>query len=475
MDPITNPPGSSPHGEPIDMDQIELRVSETIASESLPAPLDQWQQMVQSLASSLPQGMTLGQQAEVRDMLRRHPIRHIPNLVWTFNRSLPPPAEYPLLDEHRRHIVNFVREELWAGNTDADRIVAAMARLFQGALARRPQLCSSRLLYEFTSLIRERCGQIWLGSLFHAHLNENARQIERLSTAITSDNRLSLYQFTQLGEVYIFDKNLAPRELRPTDEEGKIDDSDDEDPVDDDDSADDGDSVDDDDDVYVDRDHIAAATAPCLPPPHWLEKSTIIRRDPQSQRTPVYRPEIEDAATLNLLIDRQLDISSLREAFRHVNDRYTAMAENMMVHPRYYVLLALEENDTDIRRANAPNDYPSLENASLRQDALEHARNCLSRVHGRLFDVERYIIAKEERLLAAGRKVRAYSSRYERTRRRYFLRWLIAGLHDPKLRDQFNIPSSVQPAPMARPYEGGDPCPVCCEALERMEVVSPQR
>ncbi|EXJ58637.1 hypothetical protein A1O7_06064 [Cladophialophora yegresii CBS 114405] len=327
-----------------------------------------------------------------------------------------------------------------------------MAQLFQGPLARRPQLCHFRLFCEFNSLIRGRAGEIWLGSLFYAHLAENALRVERLSNIITSYNRLPIYHFTQPGRLYIVDEDLRLSELISTDEEGDLFRSRDNNLV------------------YITWGHIVTGTVTDpFSVPGWLELSTIIRRDPQPQARTVPGPESEGSATTNLLTSRELGIVSLREAFRDVNQQFTAMAADMMALPTSHVLRTLRENDADIHHSEATIDHLFLGNASPGQDGLEIARECLARVHGRLFEVERYIIEEENLLLTAGRTFRAYSLRYERTRHRYFLKWVVAGLQEPQLRDRFRIPSSVQPAPIARPYEGQDPCPICYEAVEQPE------
>jgi hypothetical protein len=361
------------------------------------------------------------------------------------------PDSFPSIRELRQSVLDFARDEL-VDDADADQIVPAMARLFQGPLASVPDLCVPALEVMFVSElgIPARSG---LSRLFYAYLDRNTRRIGEISQRLLDSG--TRFEYIRFGGILVRVNESPPYPLADDDSDIDIDSF----------SNHDGDRNSDSNSNSGSEEEYGTL--------HWLTLSTIVLADPSSQESDL--DEQESQGRLSSSYRDIIDLSHFMHALRDYNSQLYGMFTGTVAHddfsPHHHQ--PLRDNIHDFDRVWFP-DLPDLEDdVALRGEVdvriFADDETILSRIHERLFEAERRMIAREESLLRNGHTLEAYGSRYERTRYRYRLKSRVAGFWNERYRDMFSIPSSVQPAPIARPYETADPCAICYDALERTE------
>ncbi|KIW67194.1 hypothetical protein PV04_06462 [Phialophora macrospora] len=463
MDPNTGTPDLLPQGEPIHMDQLAETVRSIVISEPASARGGELLQLLR-LRDNLPQGMTLAQRTEadaIFDRAFRVFDRALGSVPMILRREwldvFPQPISARSTEELRQIVLDFARDEL-VGNVDAHRMVGAMARLFQGPLANHPDsgIASLEVMFSHELGVPARSA---LSRLFCAYLDRSTRRIEEISQRVLDND--THFQFTRSGGVLIVNEN-PPYPLSDDDSDIDTYSDRDGDPNSDSDSNHDGDEY------------------SIL---NWLALSTITLPDPPPQE---FGLEAESRASLSNFRRDVVDLSYLKDALRDYGSQLMRMFTGRVAYNDLHTwrrlrndinnfspfgLLTLQNLEDVVAQEEYGHRDAETVISEVRQ-LLDWSETILSWSHKRLFDAERDIIAREESLLDEGQTLEAYSSRYERTRYRYRLKSLVAGFRNQRYRDLFSFPSTVQPAPIARPYETGDPCPICYDVLERTEGMS---
>jgi hypothetical protein len=457
MDPTTSAPELSPQGEPINMDELAETVRWILVPEQDQAPGGELQQLLR-LRDNLPQGMTQTQRAEADALFDRAfsvfdtalSFVHLTQRHELFRGSAEPDSA-PTIEELRQHVGDFARDEL-VDDTDAHQIVAAMARLFQGPLASVPDRCVHALEVMFIFQIGIPTSSA-LSRLFFAYLYRNTRSIREISQSLLDSG--TRFEFIRLGGILIRVNERPPYPLANDDSDIDIDSF----------SDHDGDRNSDSNSNSGSEQEYGTL--------HWLTLSTIVLADPPSQEFDL--DEQESQGRLSSSYRDIIDLSHFMHALRDYNSQLYGMFTGTVAHDDFYPHhhQPLRDNIYDFDRVWFP-DLPDLEDdvalgGEVDERIFADDETILSRIHERLFEAERRMIAREESLLRNGHTLEAYGSRYERTRYRYRLKSRVAGFRNERYRDMFRIPSSVQPAPIARPYETADPCAICYDALERTE------
>ncbi|KAJ9609897.1 hypothetical protein H2200_006226 [Cladophialophora chaetospira] len=428
------------------------RIKKFIVGQIVPAPASERRALFQILAKTMPAGMTFLQQDWLCADFKRF-FCFLPNRLYeAFAASLPPSIEYPLLDKHRDDIKQFVLYELADIKDYPIKIIAAMARLFEGSLAdrsdhREAQVC---LFYIFQCLIKQSNAGAWITDLADSYLKRDYAKIEVLAINTPSGE---LTRFLQIGPPT--DENFIEEtlELRARVFPEEDDTSDEENVSGDDTSEDEPSSLEDDDTL----------TSTPVNVPIWLKLSVITQRGPKVPRPLFYDPDLRASSILNSLRNEYLDIFDLRDALGHKAVQYSKMVADMTGPYSSLHLLSLRETaDIVDRMLPWDEDELSIDVVSGLSGVLKTAKAAIQDIEERLFKVEKYIVSQEVRLIAAGNKFKARASRYERCRHRYHLDWL--------RQSRSNVTSTPLPTSTDPSKEEVDPCPICYESVEREDV-----
>ncbi len=209
-----------------------------------------------------------------------------------------------------------------------------------------------------------------------------------------------------------------------------------------------------------------------VPPPRvflWLESSVINSRDPREVYPPFYGDDVPNSAVVNQLDDLTIDLCNLSNALRAYLEKIFLMFTDFSQSDGFNTsgiqdhLFAIANLLDTVLLPEIHDIAPSR--VKTLAIGLEVGEGLLETVKDDLFKAEEYIVSQERRVLSEGDKTKAYASRYERSRHRYFLRWLIANFQTARLREM-TIPSIVQPQPIVHAYDESETrCPICCEDL----------
>ncbi|KAJ9609898.1 hypothetical protein H2200_006227 [Cladophialophora chaetospira] len=419
------------------------RLKNFIHRELLPAPASRRRRLlIRNFARSLPIGMPIFEQDEfiaVFGLLFRHfPLR----LYETLAYSMPSPAEYPLLDQHRRIVKTFLLEELSKIKTESDQIVAAMERLFAGPLANLRQEYWSRLRHEFEFLITPGATRVWILSLAWNLIVENRAYIEDLASRPPNQADLRDVRVRELVEDDVAGETLELRRV----EESEDDDSD----------MEEYEVADDDDD---------SAQVPCVnSTPPWLHCSMIVPHNTTSLSNPFCGPEVEGLEELNSLRAATLDLQNLRKALTDTTAALVYMFNGMSTQTTSLARFLLEENEIDLTAIVVPRVEDLISgHMDLKwfHEILAVGKYITSRTFGRLIDTEQFFVTREELYLAANETFKACASRYERSRYRCAFNGIVARLHDQHYAEQIKFPTSEQPTPVAKSWKGDHVCAIC--------------
>ncbi|ETI19388.1 hypothetical protein G647_09221 [Cladophialophora carrionii CBS 160.54] len=211
----------------------------------------------------------------------------------------------------------------------------------------------------------------------------------------------------------------------------------------------------------------------------WFAPSTIITRDPPSPVVPFYDPDIEGAAALNEIRIWVRELFSLNSLFFDIQAQMSSMVRDMGASDdplRLNAQRLLDEAVDDLIQVSLPSLFElSLDKVQPRAESLADAERHVVTAKEKLFLAEAYLVTQEALLLASGDEFKAHASRYERTRYRDHLRWLVSNLQTARLRGIFICSSSTELEPVTRSYDTSeDSCPVCREDLpEEGEIAHP--
>ena len=182
-------------------------------------------------------------------------------------------------------------------------------------------------------------------------------------------------------------------------------------------------------------------TVPVYDLPSWFDPTTVILRETKARPPPTYGPEIPGYQVMNELDDWLHDLYNIADGLYHVNRKFLSMANDEPdtydrdARERAQTGLHLASNDLGLILLPVRGDL-SLVNIPMIRAGLENAERILVRVLDLIFvGGETWLNLQEKWFLTTeDKKFKGYASRYERTKARYYLKYLISHLLTPRLR-----------------------------------------
>ena len=204
--------------------------------------------------------------------------------------------------------------------------------------------------------------------------------------------------------------------------------------------------------------------------PLWFDPYPIKDEEPPTTGVSIYGMFMADYLALNEAHNWVTDLLNLIGSLHRIAFRLLELIqdeEDVFSYPNRQIAIDyVKEAMNRLKDMLLPNDGnlrvqgpPILcQGSDVAESWVQQAASCLS-------SAERYVETRETRWLQQDdveSTFKAYASRYERARYRYFLAWMLSSFKIPNLK-LTTLSSTDQLEPLVRPYNEEKQCPICCE------------